>query len=145
MNATYMPIVALVLVAVVTGAWFWAYARHWSAALLVVFLSVGAMAGTSLTMGFPRPVLLEFVTGFQESEIAGYQLDEPNAIYIWTADNPPMSLKIPWTDKNAKRLHGNSKAEGEQRPMMLRSPRFNMGEFEIHPKPVPPNPPKVVR
>lgn len=134
---------AIAVPALTFGTLAYFVARHWSAPLLVLALAVTGFCTTGLAMGLPRPAPLAMLAMFEDVEIAAYQLDEPHAIHIWTAQRPPVNWQLPWSEETAKKLHRASQAnDGEGIPMMLKRGGAP-GEFEVHPKPQQPNPPKT--
>jgi hypothetical protein len=138
---TVWPALFLAVAAVLAGGYAWFTIRHWTAPLFVTCLAIAGAFAVSLAMGLPRPAPLVMLGMFEDVEIAHHQLDEPNAIYLWTAAKPPVAWSLPWDQTMAKRLHEQSKAaEGEGQPLVMK--RNHMGEFVFHPKTRPPLPPK---
>ena len=76
-------------------------------------------------MGLPRPFV-------KEVDVYAYMLDEPNHIYIWSGDNPPIAYRLPWDMEKAKILISG---------LPVRYMKHE-GEWIFHKRPVEDLPPK---
>jgi hypothetical protein len=142
------PAIAMALFAVLAGGFAWALVPQTASRTIRVFVTVGvvAISGSAFfvsgfLMGLPRPAPLAMVALFEDVELSAHQLDEPNAIYIWTTERPPIAWSLPWNTETARRLHEGAQKAGQQgRGLVMR--RGFAGEMEFHPAPVQEPPPK---
>ena len=110
------------------GVLAWIGIQHRPVIGSITFLVVCAFFWYSWAtlMGLPRPYPQ------QEIDVQAYVLDEPNYIYIWSAELPPVAYRIPWDIEQAMLLVS-------RKPVRY---IYHEGEWSLHPKPQEDLPPK---
>lgn len=97
----------------------------------------GLVAGMMLlwyfSLGQPRPQYFQIPSG----TVLSYQLDEPNAIYLWLVPNgsvEPLALALPWHDDVASNLVDAARRRGD--PGDSLKIKTERGEMGLRTKPV---------